>query len=146
MALNTDKSVVAVEAGEGLEVDEPATFGGTVTLQIDASQVGGELFSEDANGNLQLNLGAFLQDDGSGNLEVEVGRGLQDDGLSRVEVKFADNEILEFGTDSDVGISYSNSSDTLILKNLESSSDEIEFDQESGSVNMTGSITEGATL
>jgi len=146
MALNTEESVVAVEAGDGLDIDDLATFGGTVTLKVDASEIAGNVLSEDGNGNLALNLGAFVQDDGTGQLEVDIGRGLAEDQAGRIEVRYADGEVLEFGTDGDAGLSYDPGKDSLVLANIAAGTDEIEFDQESGSVNISGSLTEGATL
>ncbi len=146
MALNTEESVVAVEAGDGLETDDIATFGGTITLKVDVSEIAGNVLSEDADGNLSLNIGDLLQDDGTGELEVQIGRGLAEDQTGRIEVKYADGEVLEFGTDGDVGLSYNSTRDSLILTNIETGTDQIEFDQETGSMNLSGTLTEGATL
>ena len=146
MGLNVDSTVVAVEAGNGLKIDDPATFGGTVTLEIDATDASGEFLVEDENGDLTLEIGQFLSDDGTGSLTVDVGDGLSDDGSGNIEVLFPDGQSLPFGTDKDVGLEYNSSSDSLRVVDLDSSTERIEFDQNTGSMNMTGSITEGASL
>jgi hypothetical protein len=146
MGLNTDSTVVAVEAGNGLKIDDPATFGGTVTLEIDATDASGQFLVEDENGDLALDVGQFLTDDGTGSLTLNVGDGLSDDGSGNIEVSFPDGQSLPFGTDKDVGLKYNSSSDSLRVVELNSSTERIEFEQNTGSVNITGSITEGASL
>jgi len=77
--------------------------------------------------------------------EITAGVNLSKDG-STINVDITDDETLVFGTDGDMSVRYSTSSDSFRIQDETNNVDRLELDRSTGDLNINGQITENSSL